>query len=108
MAKFRIYQIKRSERALASRALFYGISDNFTQTDARNAFSSGDYGTAADVEAETLSEVRTIVDTDRGSSRLLPLGPLRNIAIGDIIHNVDTNVYFIVATNRYDRIKIVR
>ena len=108
MAKFTVYQIKRANRALASRALFYGISDTFTQADARNAFASGDYNLAADVEANSIPEMRQIIDTDRGSSRLVPRGPLRNIAIGDIIHNTETDVYFIVATNTYDRIKIRR
>lgn len=108
MAKFTVYQIKRSERALASRALFYGISDSFTQADARNAFSSGDYVKTADVEAENLQEVTSIINNDRGSAKLVRTGPLRNIAIGDLIHNADTDVYFIATTNAYERIKIRR
>lgn len=108
MAKFAVYQIKRSERALASRALFYGISDSFTQADARNAFSSGDYVKTADIEANSIPELRNIIENDRGSSKLVRTGQLRNITIGDIIHNVETDVYSIVATNTYDRIKIPR
>ena len=108
MAKFRVYQIKRSNRDLASQALFYTISENFTQATARNAFASGEYNEVATVEANSLLEVQSIIENDRTSPKLLVAGQLRNITVGDIIQNVDDNLYFIAAPETYDRIKIKR
>ena len=106
MSKHTIYQIAKSNKALASQSIFYGISDAFSISTARKAFADGYYNKAADVEANNLSEASTLVNTDRANSKILISGALRNVSIGDIILDNDTGVYSIVSPVGFDRIKI--
>jgi hypothetical protein len=104
MAKHTIYQIPKSNRQLASRAVYYGISDSFTKSDAITAFAENKYTKVADVEAESAKAAKLIINSDR--SKAVTYSVLRNVSIGDIIHNTETNVYFIVGETTFDRIKI--
>lgn len=106
MAKHTVYQILKSNRTLASQSVFYGISEAFTQATARQAFVSGNYSKNADVEAEDNKEVSNLVNNDRANSKVLATGPLRNVSVGDLIFNHETNRWFIVGPNSYDSIKI--
>jgi len=106
MAKHEIYQIKKSNRELASQSVFYGETDAFTQQTAKQAFRDGNYSHTADVEAKDNTSVRAIVNSDRTSNKINSLGPLRNITTGDLIKNVETNQWFIVRANGFDIIKI--
>lgn len=106
MAKFSVYQIKKSNRELASLSVFYGISDAFTQTDARQAFREGRYEKTADVEANSNEHVRQLINTDRSNTLILRTGLLRNIGVGDIINNTETKQWFILGPDKFDLIKI--
>lgn len=106
MAKFSVYQIKKSNRELASLSVFYGISDAFTQTDARQAFRESRYEKTADVEANSNEHVRQLINTDRSNTLILRTGLLRNIGVGDIINNTETKQWFILGPDKFDLIKI--
>lgn len=106
MAKFSVYQIKKSNRELASLSVFYGISDAFTQADARQAFREGRYEKTADVEANSNEHVRQLINTDRSNTLILRTGLLRNIGVGDIINNTETKQWFILGPDKFDLIKI--
>lgn len=106
MAKFRVYQIGREHRLLASSAQFYGFGENFTQSTAKQAFRNKKYAEVAVVEAASYEEVRQLINNDRGNSKILSTAPLRNINIGDIIYNEETNLYYIVGREAFERIKL--
>jgi hypothetical protein len=106
MAKYSVYQIKKSNRELASLSVFYGISDAFSQTDARQAFREGRYEKTADVEANSNDHVKNLINTDRANSLILRTGLLRNVGVGDLINNTETKQWFIVGPDRFDLIKI--
>lgn len=106
MAKYSLYQIKKSNKELASLSVFYGISDAFTQASARQAFRESKYENTADIEANSTAEVQILVNTDRTNAKILKLGLLRNVGIGDLIHNTETNQWFIVSPTSYDLILI--
>jgi hypothetical protein len=106
MAKHTVYQISKSNRALASESVFYGITDAYTKAKARQAFIDGYYKKNADVEAESLQNVSNLINTNRTSPLILKTGPLRNISVGDLIYNHKTKQWFIVGPDRYDVIKI--
>lgn len=106
MAKFSIYQITKKNRDLASQSVFYGISEAFTQADARKAFANGYYSKNADVEAADNIEVQKLINQDRTNTKILKTGILRNISVGDLINNTDTNQWFIVGPKTFDIIKI--
>lgn len=106
MAKFSVYQIKKANRDLASLSVFYGISDAFTQADARQAFREGRYEQTADVEANSNDHVKNLINNDRSSPLILRTGLLRNIGVGDLINNTETKQWFIVGPDRFDLIKI--
>ena len=106
MAKYSIYQVKKSNKTLASQSAFYGISDTFSQATARQAFAEGFYSHNADVEANSNIEVSKLVNTDRSSTKINALGPLRNVSVGDLINNTETGQWFIVSPTTYDPIKI--
>lgn len=106
MAKFSVYQIKKANRELASLSVFYGISDAFTQADARQAFREGRYEKTADVEANGNDHVKNLINSDRSSPLILRTGLLRNVGVGDLINNTETNQWFIVGPNKDDLIKI--
>ncbi len=106
MARHHVYQISKTNKALASQSVFYGLSDAFTQANARKAFVEGSYAKNADIEANSLNEVKSLVNTNRMSSKIVISGALRNIGVGDIIFNEESGLYFIVSPTGYDRIKI--
>ena len=106
MAKYTVYQIKKANRELASLSVFYGISDAFTQATARQAFRESKYEKTADVEANSIAEVQTLINTKRESPLILRAGLLRNIGVGDIINNTETNQWFIVSPTSFDLILI--
>ena len=107
MAKHTVYQIKRANRELASNALFYGSTTAFTKATAIKAFAEQQYRRTADVEAENNRQVKDLVNNDRTNSLVLSLGGLRNVNIGDIIYNHETDTYVLVAPdNKYDRVKV--
>jgi hypothetical protein len=107
MAKYVVYQIKKSNRELASNAQFYTESDAFTQATARLAFKEGQYSHNADVEAETPRGVADLIKNERTSTKIVSTGPLRTIGVGDLIHNASTNQWFIVSPVGFDQIKII-
>jgi len=106
MAKFSVYQIKKANKELASLSAFYGISDAFSQADARQAFREAKYEKTADVEANNVHEVQTLINTNRSSTLILRTGLLRNISVGDLVNNTETNQWFITGPGRFDLIKI--
>jgi hypothetical protein len=106
MAKYSVYQIKKSNRELASLSVFYGISDAFSQADARQAFRESRYEKTADVEANSNEHVKNLINTDRSNSLILRTGLLRNVGVGDLINNTETKQWFIVGPDRFDLIKI--
>jgi hypothetical protein len=106
MAKHTVYQIQKSNRDLASQALFYGTSTAFTKATAIKAFAEQKYRRTADVEAENNNQVKALVNTDRSNPKVLPVAGLRNVNVGDIIYNHETKIYYIVKSEGYDRIKI--
>jgi hypothetical protein len=106
MAKHSVYQIKKANRELASLSVFYGISDAFSQADARQAFREGRYEKTADVEANDNAQVKSLINADRSNPLILRTGLLRNIGVGDLINNTETNQWFIVGPERFDLIKI--
>jgi len=106
MAKHEVYQIKKTNRRLASESVFYGISDAFTQATAKQAFRDGYYSHTADVEAANNKGVADLVNNDRTSAKINSLGPLRNISVGDLIHNVESDRWFITSSSGYDPISI--
>jgi len=106
MAKHYVFQIPKSERELATQSVFYTLSDAFTKTDAKKSFIAGKYKRVADVEATDNAEVKNLVNNDRGSTKILKLGALRNVNVGDLIFNEETKLYFIVSPTGFDRIKI--
>ena len=106
MAKYSVYQIKKSNRDLASLSVFYGISDAFSQADARQAFREGRYEKTADVESNSNEQVKNLINTNRESPLILRTGLLRNVGVGDLINNTETKQWFIVGPDRFDLIKI--
>lgn len=106
MAKHYVYQIPKSERELATQSVFYSLSEAFTKADAKKAFIAGKYKRVADVEALGNPEVKDLVNNDRGSTKILKLGALRNVNVGDLIYNEETKLYFIVSATGFDRLKI--
>lgn len=107
MAKFNVFQIPKSNRDLANSATFYGLSDSFTQQNARKAFLEGEYLRVADVEADAFGEVSNLVNNNRTSTKINIIGQLRNITVGDILYNTESLLHYIVSPEGFDRIKIV-
>lgn len=106
MAKFNVFQIPKSNRDLANSATFYGLSDSFTQQNARKAFLEGEYLRVADVEADTFGEVSNLVNNNRTSTKINIIGQLRNITVGDILYNTESLLHYIISPEGFDRIKI--
>jgi|GEM_PF-4779035 hypothetical protein len=106
MAKHSVYQIKKANRELASLSVFYGISNAFTQADARLAFREGRYEKTADVEATDSAQVKKLINGSRDNPLILRTGLLRNIGVGDLLNNTETGQWFIVGPERFDLIKI--
>jgi|TARA_R110001592_G_scaffold12620_1_gene59773 hypothetical protein len=106
VAKFNVYQITKTNKTLASQSVFYGISDAFTKNTAKQAFIDGLYTKNAEVEASDNVSLAKLINDNRTSSLILSTGPLRNVSVGDLINNSETEQWFIVGPASYDIIKI--
>ena len=101
-----VYQVNRKDTNLASSAKFYGYSPSFTQVEARRAFNANKYTRVAVIEAKDVAEMVKLVNTDRTNSRVKAEPLLRDIAIGDVIHLLQTGFYYIKSPTGWDRIKM--
>lgn len=106
MAKFNVYQITKTNKTLASQSVFYGISDAFTKNTAKQAFIDGLYIKNAEVEASDNKTLTNLINNNRTSNLILSTGALRNVSVGDLINNTETEQWFIVGPSSYDIIKI--
>ena len=98
MRNYQIYQVP-FESDIRRDVMFYGEDSKFfTPTDAKNAYTGGEYKYVGDIDAKNLNDAFHI-----GNTGGMPKGAY-SLSVGDILVNSETGRIFIVAPCGFDEL----